>query len=60
MPFPESGASAEPLEPAQERASRHPTQDQEDSRKHGYPPDKTEKATEEILEQAELPCQAVA
>jgi type I restriction enzyme R subunit len=28
-------------------------------RKHGYPPDKTEKATEEVLEQAELLCKAV-
>ena len=29
-------------------------------RKHGYPPDKTEKATEEVLEQAKLLCQVVA
>jgi type I restriction enzyme R subunit len=27
-------------------------------RKHGYPPDATEKATEQVLEQAELLCQA--
>jgi type I restriction enzyme R subunit len=25
-------------------------------RQHGYPPDKQEKATQTVLEQAELPC----
>ena len=29
-------------------------------RKHGYPPETTDKATEQVLEQAELLCQAVA
>lgn len=29
-------------------------------RKHGYPPDKTEKATELVLEQAEQLCQEIA
>jgi type I restriction enzyme R subunit len=29
-------------------------------RKHGYPPDATEKATEQVLEQAELLCQVAA
>jgi type I restriction enzyme R subunit len=29
-------------------------------RKHGYPPETTDKATEQVLEQAELFCQAVA
>ncbi len=29
-------------------------------RKHGYPPDATEKAAAQVLEQAELLCQAVA
>jgi type I restriction enzyme R subunit len=29
-------------------------------RKHGYPPDATEKATEQVLEQAELLCRVAA
>ena len=29
-------------------------------RKHGYPPDASDSATEQVLEQAELLCQAVA